>query len=86
MFVFDICPVITAFCPYSQLDKHGTEEQKNRLLPRLCLGEMTGALAMSETGSGSDVLSMKTVASQANEGADYILNGSKVSSPLKSKS
>jgi len=60
----------------NQLDKNGSEEQKERFLPSLCKGQLTGALAMSEAGSGSDVLSMKTRA-VATPGGDFVLNGSK---------
>ena len=43
-----------------QLNRHGTKEQKAKYLTRMCQGEIIGALAMSEAGSGSDVVSMKT--------------------------
>lgn len=42
----------------NQIRRHGTEGQKAKYLPRLCSGEAIGALAMSEHGSGSDVISM----------------------------
>lgn len=42
----------------NQIRRHGTAEQKARYLPRLCSGEAIGALAMSESGAGSDVVSM----------------------------
>src|SRR5262249_15885572 len=55
----------------------GTEEQKRKYLPRLISGEWVGALAMSETGAGSDVLGMRTRAEM--KGNDrYVLNGSKM--------
>jgi len=54
----------------------GTEDQKSRYLPRLCRGELIGANAMSEPGSGSDAYSLATTAEKrANR---YVLNGSKV--------
>ena len=52
------------------------EEQKSKYLPKLCNGEHVGALAMSEPGSGSDVVSMATRAEK--DGDHYVLNGSKV--------
>ncbi len=60
----------------NQLRRNGTEEQKQRYLPNLCSGEHIGALAMSEPGSGSDVVSMKTRAEK--KGDRYILNGNKM--------
>ena len=59
----------------NQLVLNGTEEQKERFLPDLCSGERIGALAMSEPGSGSDVMSMKTNAKKTEGG--WILNGNK---------
>jgi len=59
----------------NQIERHGTQEQKERLLPPLCSGELYGALAMSEAGSGSDVVSMATRADRVDGG--YVLNGSK---------
>jgi len=59
----------------NQIDRNGTEEQKAKYLPKLNAGEHVGALAMSEPGSGSDVVSMRT---KAEKHADYyVLNGSK---------
>ena len=43
----------------NQINRNGTEEQKARYLPKLCSGEHVGGLAMSEPGSGSDVVSME---------------------------
>ncbi|MEQ7865348.1 MULTISPECIES: isovaleryl-CoA dehydrogenase [Xanthomonas] len=60
----------------NQLRKNATQEQKQRYLPRLCTGEHVGALAMSEAGSGSDVVSMKLRADA--RGDRYVLNGSKM--------
>lgn len=59
----------------NQINRHGTQEQKERFLPKLCSGEYFGALAMSEAGSGSDVVSMKTRAQRVDGG--YVLNGTK---------
>lgn len=60
----------------NQINLNGNEEQKQRYLPKLCSGEHIGALAMSEAGSGSDVVSMKLRADK--KGDRYILNGSKM--------
>ncbi len=60
----------------NQLRRWGTAGQKQQYLPRLVSGEHLGALAMSEAGSGSDVLSMRTTA--VRDGDDYVLNGSKM--------
>jgi len=59
----------------NQLNLHGTEEQKQKYLPKLCSGEFVGSLSMSEANAGSDVVSMKTTA--VRDGDDFILNGSK---------
>lgn len=60
----------------NQIRINGSEEQKQRYLPRLVSGEHIGALAMSETEAGSDVTSMKLHAQQ--RGDRYILNGHKM--------
>ncbi len=60
----------------NQLERWGSEEQKRRFLPQLISGEHLGALAMSETGAGSDVMSMRTRARL--DGAEYVLSGSKM--------
>ncbi|WMJ71278.1 isovaleryl-CoA dehydrogenase [Stenotrophomonas sp. 24(2023)] len=60
----------------NQLRKNGTEAQKQRLLPDLCSGAKVGALAMSEPGAGSDVVSMKLRADKRGE--RYVLNGNKM--------
>jgi isovaleryl-CoA dehydrogenase len=59
----------------NQIFRNGTDEQKQRFLPRLISGEHVGALAMSETGAGSDVVSMRLQAEK--KGDRYVLNGSK---------
>ena len=59
----------------NQLRLNGTDEQKKRYLPKLVSGERVGALAMSEAGAGSDVVSMKLRAEK--KGDRYVLNGTK---------
>jgi long-chain-acyl-CoA dehydrogenase len=54
---------------------YGTEEQKRRWLPRLARGELVGAIAMSEPGTGSDLQGVRTSAKRSGNG--YVLNGSK---------
>ncbi len=60
----------------NQIRRNGNAEQKKRYLPKLISGEHVGALAMSESGAGSDVVSMRTRADRC--GAGYVLNGSKM--------
>ena len=60
----------------NQLRRNGTDAQKRKYLPKLISGENVGALAMSEPGAGSDVVSMKTRADK--KGDRYVLNGSKM--------
>jgi isovaleryl-CoA dehydrogenase len=60
----------------NQIRRNGTTEQKRKYLPKLISGENVGALAMSEPGAGSDVISMKTRAEK--KGDRYVLNGSKM--------
>jgi isovaleryl-CoA dehydrogenase len=60
----------------NQIRRNGSEEQKRRYLPKLIAGEHVGALAMSEPGAGSDVVSMRTRADR--RGDHYVLNGSKM--------
>jgi isovaleryl-CoA dehydrogenase len=60
----------------NQIRKNGSEAQKQTYLPRLCSGEHIGALAMSEPGAGSDVVSMKLRADE--DGDNYVLNGNKM--------
>ncbi|WP_454713587.1 acyl-CoA dehydrogenase family protein [Caulobacter segnis] len=54
---------------------YGTEEQKQRWLPRLATGELVGAIAMTEPGAGSDLQGIKTTAKKS--GNQYVINGSK---------
>ena len=63
----------------NQIRRNGTDAQKRKYLPKLISGEHVGALAMSEPGAGSDVVSMRTRADK--KGDRYILNGSKCGSP-----
>jgi isovaleryl-CoA dehydrogenase len=60
----------------NQLRRWGTEEQKSRHLPKLVSGEHLGALAMSETGAGSDVMGMRLRAER--RGDHFVLNGNKM--------
>jgi isovaleryl-CoA dehydrogenase len=60
----------------NQIRRNGTPEQRQRYLPKLISGEHVGALAMSEPGAGSDVLSMKLRAQ--DKGGFFVLNGSKM--------
>ncbi|MEL7015362.1 MAG: isovaleryl-CoA dehydrogenase [Pseudomonadota bacterium] len=60
----------------NQINLNGSKDQKARYLPKLCSGEHLGALAMSEPGAGSDVVSMRLRAEK--KGDRYILNGSKM--------
>ncbi|MFK7733406.1 MAG: isovaleryl-CoA dehydrogenase [Pseudomonadales bacterium] len=60
----------------NQIFRNGNDAQKEKYLPGLCSGEHVGALAMSEPGAGSDVVSMKLKA--IKQGDKYILNGNKM--------
>ena len=60
----------------NQINRNGNAEQKAKYLPKLISGEHVGALAMSEPGAGSDVISMKLKAE--DKGGYYLLNGSKM--------
>src|SRR6266852_2301475 len=60
----------------NQIRRNGSETQKRKYLPKLVAGEWVGALAMSEPGSGSDVISMKTRAEYRK--GKFILNGTKM--------
>src|SRR6266852_1357329 len=56
----------------------GTEEQKQKYLPRLAAGEIVGAYALSEASSGSDALNCRARATLSADGKNYILNGEKM--------
>jgi isovaleryl-CoA dehydrogenase len=60
----------------NQIMRNGTEAQRQKYLPKLVCGEHVGALAMSEPGAGSDVISMKLKA--VDKGGYYLLNGTKM--------
>jgi len=60
----------------NQIRRNGSDDQRRCYLPKLISGEHVGALAMSETGAGSDVVSMRTRADR--KGDRYVLNGSKM--------
>ncbi|MET3520517.1 isovaleryl-CoA dehydrogenase [Mesorhizobium abyssinicae] len=60
----------------NQINRWATPEQKEKYLPALCSGEKVGALAMSESGAGSDVVSLRLRAEKRND--RYVLNGSKM--------
>jgi isovaleryl-CoA dehydrogenase len=60
----------------NQIRRNGSDAQKRRYLPKLISGEHVGALAMSETGAGSDVVAMRLRADR--KGDRYVLNGSKM--------
>src|SRR5689334_8770405 len=60
----------------NQISLNGTDTQRERFLPKLLSGEHVGALAMSEPGSGSDVISMQMRAQKRDGG--YVLNGRKM--------
>jgi alkylation response protein AidB-like acyl-CoA dehydrogenase len=66
----------THFIVAYMLMRHGTEEQKQKYLPRMATGEVRGAFSMSEPGLGSDVSAIKTKAVQ--KGDDWVINGQKM--------
>jgi alkylation response protein AidB-like acyl-CoA dehydrogenase len=71
----------THFIVAYMLLQHGTEEQKQKYLPRMATGEVRGAFSMSEPGCGSDVSAIKTKAVKVSEGegaGDYTITGQKM--------
>ncbi|MGY1822629.1 acyl-CoA dehydrogenase family protein [Geodermatophilus sp. SYSU D00079] len=68
--------VNTHFIVAHMLVQHGTEEQKQRLLPRMATGEVRGAFSMSEPGLGSDVAGIRTKA--VRDGDGYVIDGQKM--------
>ncbi|MET9317607.1 acyl-CoA dehydrogenase family protein [Kribbella sp. NPDC003505] len=66
----------THFIVAYMLLQHGTDEQKQKYLPRMATGEVRGAFSMSEPGCGSDVSAIKTKATRAGDG--YVINGQKM--------
>ena len=69
--------VNTHFIVAYMLLQHGTEEQKQKYLPRMATGEVRGAFSMSEPGCGSDVSAIKTRAERRDDGT-YVINGQKM--------
>jgi len=61
----------------NNLAQNGSEEQKSRILPKVCSGEWIGCMAMSEPGYGTDVLGMQTSAVQKEDG-NWLINGNKM--------
>ena len=61
----------------NNLAYNGSEEQKTRILPKVCSGEWIGAMAMSEPDAGTDVLGLSTTA-EKNADGDWVLNGRKM--------
>tara|TARA_B100001113_G_C21068427_1_gene604462 strand:- start:99 stop:1295 length:1197 start_codon:yes stop_codon:yes gene_type:complete len=61
----------------NNLAYNGSEEQKTRILPKVCSGEWIGAMAMSEPDAGTDVLGLSTTA-EKNDDGDWVLNGRKM--------
>ena len=66
----------THFIVAYMLMRHGTEEQKQKYLPKMATGEVRGAFSMSEPGLGSDVAAIKTKA--VKDGDDWVINGQKM--------
>jgi hypothetical protein len=67
----------THFIVAYMLRQHGTDEQKQRFLPRLATGEIRGSFSMSEPELGSDVAAIRTRATRGSDG-DYTINGQKM--------
>src|ERR1700759_2976787 len=63
----------THFTVASMIAQHGTDEQKQRLLPKMATGEIRGAFSMSEPECGSDVAAIKSKATP--DGSDFVING-----------
>jgi hypothetical protein len=59
------------------LVEFGTEEQRQRYLPRMATGEIRATMALTEPGGGSDLQAIRTTATCAENGSDYLVNGSK---------
>jgi alkylation response protein AidB-like acyl-CoA dehydrogenase len=70
--------VNTHFIVAHMLRQHGTEEQRQRLLPRMATGEVRGAFSMSEPGCGSDVSAIRTRAVPDDDGRTYTVDGQKM--------
>src|SRR5881392_2332517 len=67
----------THFIVAYMLIQHGTQEQKDRFLPRMATGEVRGAFSMSEPGLGSDVAGIRTKATKQDDG-NYVIDGQKM--------
>jgi alkylation response protein AidB-like acyl-CoA dehydrogenase len=67
----------THFIVAYMLRQHGTDEQKQRFLPRMAIGEIRGSFSMSEPELGSDVAAIRTRATRGGDG-DYTINGQKM--------
>ena len=67
----------THFIVAYMLQQHGTDEQRQRYLPRMATGEVRGAFSMSEPGCGSDVAAIKTKATRRDDGG-YTITGQKM--------
>jgi alkylation response protein AidB-like acyl-CoA dehydrogenase len=74
-FAYSSCVGIHTDCVAGYLVDLGTEEQKQRWLPRFCTGELITAIAMTEPSGGSDLAALRTTA--VRDGEDWVLNGSK---------
>jgi alkylation response protein AidB-like acyl-CoA dehydrogenase len=74
-FAYSSCVGIHTNCIAPYLVDLGTEEQKQRWLPKFCTGELITALAMTEASGGSDLAALKTTA--VRDGQHWVLNGSK---------
>jgi alkylation response protein AidB-like acyl-CoA dehydrogenase len=70
--------VNTHFIVAHMLMQHGTEEQRQRYLPRMATGEVRGAFSMSEPGCGSDVAAITTKAVPDDAGESYVVDGQKM--------
>ncbi|WP_410569027.1 acyl-CoA dehydrogenase family protein [Amycolatopsis sp. cmx-4-61] len=68
----------THFIVAHMITRHGTEAQKQHFLPRMATGEVRGSFSMSEPDLGSDVAAIKTKARRADDGAHYVIDGSKM--------
>lgn len=68
--------LVVQWVPFGAIHSGGTQEQKDRYLPGLASGELRGALAITESQSGSDVSGIKTRAKRTSGG--YVLNGAKI--------
>ena len=67
----------TSLCA-APIYENGTEEQKQKYLPKLCSGEWLGAFGLTEPGAGTDAQGQQTVAVLDEKGENWILNGSKI--------